>query len=135
MKTLSSLIIVFMLLASSVAYGQESADGNMLLKRCNSAVRLSDEQSSKNFNFTQSLNAGVCLGKLEGMRTMNMLYRTTFLEGSDQTRFWCLPGNISISNSQAARIVVKYLNDHPEKLHDEGWELAVIAFNEAFPCK
>ena len=35
---------------------------------------------------------------------------------------------------QAQMIVVKYLEDHPEKLHFESVILAVDALSDAFPC-
>lgn len=36
--------------------------------------------------------------------------------------------------TQLSRIVVKWLNDHPEKLHVDGSYLVANAFQDAFPC-
>jgi Rap1a immunity proteins len=44
----------------------------------------------------------------------------------------CLPDGTG--SEQAIRIVVKYLNSHPEKLHKDAHILVVEALREAFPC-
>ena len=45
---------------------------------------------------------------------------------------YCLPDKIIIG--QAVKVVTKYLNDHPEKLHYSASSLVHDAFLEAFPC-
>jgi len=45
----------------------------------------------------------------------------------------CIPD--SIKTIQGARIVVKYLNDHPERLHVPDTRLILMAMVDAFPCK
>jgi len=40
-----------------------------------------------------------------------------------------------LTPKQAARIVVKYLKEHPGDLHANGVILTVAALKEAFPCK
>jgi hypothetical protein len=47
--------------------------------------------------------------------------------------FFCVPKE-GVSNIQAARIVVKYLKENPEKQHDLGITLAIQALSKAFPC-
>src|SRR4029434_7782757 len=47
---------------------------------------------------------------------------------------FCLP-EWGISNSYAARIVVKHLRDYPEEIHRNEFVLALLAVNVAFPCK
>jgi hypothetical protein len=47
---------------------------------------------------------------------------------------FCTPES-GITNDQAARVVVKYLREHPERLHEKESLLAMAAFAEAFPCK
>ena len=42
---------------------------------------------------------------------------------------------VGVESSQLQRIVVKWLNDHPELLHFNASGLVARALQEAFPCK
>jgi hypothetical protein len=44
----------------------------------------------------------------------------------------CIP--IGVSTGQGARVVIKYLRDHPEQLHEDGPILTFNALIAAFPC-
>ncbi len=46
---------------------------------------------------------------------------------------WCPTGNVTIG--QVLKIVSKYLNNNPEKLHLEASGLVEEALKNAFPCK
>ena len=39
------------------------------------------------------------------------------------------------THEQEARVVYKYLDNHPEKLHEPAGKLVSLALSEAFPCK
>jgi hypothetical protein len=102
------------------------ADGNDLLKQCGVAVAFID---GARIETRDSPNISFCLGFLQGITQTNVLYQQA--QKSDAQ--FCLPTS-GITNGQAARIVVKYLRDHPEALHNGEFVLAVWAFKEAFPC-
>ena len=44
----------------------------------------------------------------------------------------CIPEGAK--SLQWAKVVVKWLNDHPEKLHDPAVIAVYLAMKEAFPC-
>lgn len=44
----------------------------------------------------------------------------------------CIP--TGVTNFELAKVVVKYLNDHPNSLHDSYRVLAVVALQVAYPC-
>lgn len=46
----------------------------------------------------------------------------------------CYPGT-GTTNIQKARIVVKYLLEHPDQLHLPASALTLIAYKAAFPCE
>jgi len=71
-----------------------------------------------------------CAGFMQGITNTNLLYQT-ILKSDAQ---FCLP-DWGISNSYAARIVVKHLRDYPEELHRNEFVLATWALKVAFPCK
>ena len=45
----------------------------------------------------------------------------------------CIPNDSNYE--QFARVVLKYLKEHPERLHKPASHLIVFALNEAYPCK
>jgi hypothetical protein len=45
----------------------------------------------------------------------------------------CIPDEASIL--QLARVLVKWLREHPEKLHEPKSTLTLAAFEDAFPCQ
>ena len=67
----------------------------------------------------------------------------------DATRFYMANGSISAyhdhgpwqvclpdtSHEQLARVMVKYLREHPEQLHWRSGQVAMLALFQAFPCK
>ena len=83
----------------------------------------------------ETTGGAYCLGFLQGTRLMNDYLNTPSLKygflGAKYALF-CQP-KIS-TNAEAARIVVKYLRDHPERLHEDEFILALAALNAAFPC-
>jgi hypothetical protein len=105
---------------------QVKIDGNYLLKSCQSVVKVSDggELPSK-----QAVEFGYCSGLLEGARTTMWLNKNQL---NPPYRI-CFPDDIS--NEQSARIVVKYLENHPEELNQNPTALALYAFKTAYPCK
>lgn len=46
---------------------------------------------------------------------------------------FCIPSEVSLYQSQ--RVVEKYIESHPEKLHQVAWVTVHTALMEAFPCK
>ena len=48
------------------------------------------------------------------------------------TRYVCVPNNAS--SKQLKSIVEKYINEHPEKLHQSASSQVLNALSEAFPC-
>jgi hypothetical protein len=66
-------------------------------------------------------DAGFCMGIVEGL-------------------MWSLPGwgvvclPKGVTTGQGLKVLVKYMEDHPEELHDRTAELAFRAFVKAWPC-
>ena len=110
------------------AFPFEAADkGHELLTRCNTAVDIAEGRITP--TPTNAQDVGYCFGMMQGLRNLNQEYET-LLEGK---ALFCLPRGIN--NGQAARVVVKYLKDHPEELHQPAVVLAITAFKDAYPCQ
>ncbi|MVW86677.1 hypothetical protein EI969_12150 [Pseudomonas sp. PB101] len=101
-------------------------DGNALLKQCDAAVKYLDEKSPK----ASIADAMYCFGLVTGV--MNTL--ATYGRQLPKAEGTCFPSE-GISTSQAVRIVAKSIRDAPESLHLPGSVLAIVAFNQAYPCK
>jgi hypothetical protein len=103
----------------------QNRDGNKLLESCEAAIATQQLADA-----SQMFGAGFCLGLMQGIGRMNDFYEAASLNG---TALFCRPPGAN--NGQSARIVLKYLRDHPEELHKEDFVLTVAALRDAFPCK
>lgn len=114
----SSLIVIFVLYAASIAVGQGDKprqDGNELLLSCQSVVDSMSDGSLKG----NAYDRGFCVGLVEGIA-----YASSTV---------CVPKGVTIG--QEVRVVAKYLNDHPEQLNHDERILTDAALSNAFPCK
>jgi len=112
-------------LVAAMGCGQAMAgDGNELLRACKEVVRDSDGERD-----TSGISIGYCLGLVNGVMS-TMVTMNEYLLSKEKT---CFPEGLI--NDQGARIVAKYLQEHPASLHRDGAFLAMAAFQNAYPCK
>lgn len=111
--------------ATALAYGD--LDGNHLLKACNSALA-----DWKTLDADGHVLVGYCAGLIHGVAGAHRPAQAASGDNSAKAPF-CLPDSITIH--EGARAVVTYLNEHPERLHDEATDLVTAALGGAFPCK
>lgn len=120
MRLLTILLVGSLLQLPSLA----NADGNELLVQCQDVERLLDSNTLE-----KPFAVGVCLGLLRGVWSTMVILNT----GLDQGFRTCQP-KTGIKGGQAARIVVRYLREHPEQLHEDAVFLSILAFQAAYPC-
>ncbi len=110
----------------------ESFNGNEMLKSCTALLKA--PQSVRREEDASEVATGLpCL-----FYTAGFIHGYTFGTHSSarQVRAFCLPENAEkITGEQFARIVVKWAEQHPEKLHENSLVIMVGALNAAFPCK
>lgn len=114
------LILAFIFSASMIAVEQSTSsafDGNQLLPKCQAAIGSMDGIVWKNTD--EAWGAGICGGLVAGIGYASALV--------------CLPDGVTIG--QQVRVVVKYLNDHPEQLQHDERNLIDVALASSFPCK
>ena len=101
----------------SLAQAQVSlgSSGTKLLENCTEHAK-ADLGTGVSVSWYQ---AGLCAGYVNGVWDV-----------SDKI---CTPKGSTLG--QAIRVVLKYLNDHPERLHEHMAELVVDALRAAWPCK
>ena len=119
-------IFLLCVLASAASMPDRArADGNEILAKCQVAVRFANGEVTT-LDANQSGDMGFCVGLVQGVTHM-----VAFLEDR-VPGVACLPPNIT--NAQAARVLVRFLSEHPELLHEGETLLVMKALHEAFPC-
>lgn len=131
----SPLLLVAILVLAQPSVAQENKveqDGNWLLKHCIQAVRSLDGDS---LDGTKGMRSMYCLGYISGFVSSHTL--TVLI--TETSPLFCAPkGGFprgGLQTGQSVRIVVKWLNDHPENLHLDGGMLTLMALRTAFPCE
>lgn len=130
-----ALLFVAICLCSVVAVAQDGSvdDGNALLKQCTPAAKLLDGVHVDNSEIPDAM---FCIGYIRATLDVYATWEGTDTAlGRKQSVWPCLPFTKSIQTGQGVLIVVKYLKEHPEKLHLDNAALAAEALREAFPCK
>jgi hypothetical protein len=114
---------LFALLVASLSGSSRPAladfqSGNSLLSRCRSDASLADRQ--------------YCLGYVTGAADFAIQDERNN-KAMDKVCWINIPDGVT--SGQLLEILVKYLREHPERLHYQGGYLIIEAFHQAFPCK
>lgn len=105
----------------------DSDSGRTLLSECREAVTVLDTQRFG--SATSAFSAGVCMGYVAGFDDLSAVY--SYFE--DDPRTFCVP--TEVSREQLIRVLVKYLQDNPARLHENRAILLNDAISDAFPCE
>lgn len=114
-----SLLILALFFSLPCLAQSSDVDGNQLLERCSSYLKARDNPP---LTVKEQVNAGFCLG-----------YMSAIADSNARKQHFCAPDNATIE--QLARVVVKWLRDHPEKLHLNAGVSSYTALAIAFPCQ
>ena len=128
MRELIAILVVAMLLSLLPVTSQADAgDGNEVLQQCSALVKTADGGNSTSDDL---IGTAYCAGLMMGITSTMTVWNTT-REKAGMVKFWCPP---AITGPQAARVVIKYMNEHPADLHQTGAYLAMSALQDAYPC-
>ncbi len=109
------MVLLAAVLSCTAAHGQDTESGNYYLKHCKGVLA----ETSPN-----PYLSGTCMGVVQAV---------TFW-GSELPDFQsCKPP--AVTRIQSVRVLVRYLETHPDVLHENFQMLAAKAFREAWPCK
>jgi hypothetical protein len=95
------------------------SNGNELIENCKEAIKGDSDDFFK---------SGWCYGFLQGASEMFVMAKIL----GQLPPSYCMPAEVT--EKQAVRIVMKYLQNHPEKLHYPRTNLVYRALAQAFPC-
>jgi hypothetical protein len=119
MFTRSVLIALVAIFHSSNSYGGDGSG-----KAYEFGCRLLASDTRVPIDKTESVRVGECSGAVEAIF---MLRRAL-----DPSIRFCPPPRVA--PGQTVKIVVKYLDAHPEQMNDDFTLLVVRAFNQVWPC-
>ena len=120
---------IFMIMTAIPAMAVKRT-GNDLLVDCANLIKT---ESIESVNKEKLLGIGYCIGLIDGLVTFNYVYEAVLeREGNSTMVQMCLPQRIS--TRQSAEVIVKYLQDNPNRLHQSGQALAAQALVTAYPC-
>jgi hypothetical protein len=135
---------VLLLPHRTFALGYSALDGNELLKECRAYTNLLNLPNARDTNDPDVLramargdfaNGAHCLGYVTGVADEHFNCQTNEAPSTaalDPTKHFCLSDGVT--PNQTVRVVVKWLEDHPARLHESAVELVLGAFKENFPC-
>jgi hypothetical protein len=108
MKWLTGLLVVFVMSTSARAEVNPNS-GNWWVEPC------------------KREGSAICTGFVAGMVQMNAMLTFVY-----HRPLWCLPNDVTIG--QASKVIVRFLDDHPDQLHRPFVGLATDALITSFPC-
>ena len=121
-------ILVALVLFGLVVRDEAAADfydGKMLLQDCQGG---DDQQETQNFAGLSQW--GTCVGYIAAV--VDTMSNASLTAGSVNTQQLCVSEHVQLS--QLKDIVLRWLNDHPEKSQSAASLLVFQALKEKFPC-
>jgi Rap1a immunity proteins len=134
----AAVSIIFVLILGFGASGSRAQDtekdnGNKLLDSCGEVVKALD---NPNYNADTS-KFSWCIGYMRGYNAAMSMQRTassTTYSEYKTTGFLGVLLPDGVTNGQIAKVIVKWLQDHPQDLHKDADMLTLSILREAFPA-
>ena len=133
MKPTFTVVAVLLSLVLSADARAQTTTGADIIGKCKQAVRDVDNDTSADKPPVKSFDVGFCFGFIDGANSAQQVWAA-----SDKTNHrnhsmgYCFPD--AVTNGQMLRVFVKYLDDHPQDLHEPAALLYIEAMRRAFPC-
>lgn len=127
------VLLAFTVLAPrySSALGVAAIDGNELLRKCNVYIRVAD--GSKNFTNSELGDGNFCVGYVTGVLDTSFIWQINDTTPTNHSTHFCVPDGLT--NGQVVRVIAKWLEDHPARLHERAILLTTDALKEKFSCR
>jgi len=129
-----SLLYIFLISPVALASNLEVYDGTKLLKSCQAVIKVYD--SPEEAQEVDMIVGGYCQGFILGILETESFYNESLkfnnYKDIKKVTFYCIPGKTTFD--QEIRVLVKYLESHPEQLKLPSIALVFMAFKTYFPC-
>ena len=126
------LLVTILLLVPSCFASTAQIDGNELVSRCKPFFDDVSGAGMTTLSNTDRLSMGYCAGYVAAVLDMATLWKA--VEGNTSRAIHpCIPEEVP--NEQIFKILKKWTDNHPEKLHERADSIIIWALTDAFPCK
>lgn len=123
---MNKLALLLVVVSLFIASPMMASDGNRLLNDCGEVIKLITKEDASSFSSTKAEH---CYGLILGTVGAHDLLS----KHKNNDYFFCLPSGVT--TNQATMVIVKYLKEHPENLHNSASTLILLALQKNFPCK
>jgi hypothetical protein len=126
MKPTLIIRFLFLFLFSTSVFGDSYINtGSILLERCNEAMNMIKGEMSL------TIEGAYCIAYIDGFLDADKLYVGLNEELYNSNLNWklCIPPSVTIE--QVIRIVVKFLEENPEQLHESYDLLTMLALTKS----
>jgi hypothetical protein len=133
MRLIATLVLICALFLTPTSGKSQTTTftGNEFRAWCQQALVQDANQQTKK----EALEATHCLGYLSGAGDVFKLWqKSTSEHGGGNPSPVCLP-TPSVKVDDLVHVVLKFLNEHPNRLHEPYPSLVLAAFSDAYPCK
>lgn len=110
------VLIAAMMLTCGVTFAAEPGTADAMVTPCRMGVGMQPHGPTDQFTYQ---NSGMCVGIIDGLSFRNPTL--------------CIPSNVT--NTQGVKVVLKYIEDRPERRNEDFKILALEALRQAWPCK
>jgi hypothetical protein len=111
-----------------------SVDGNVLLTKCHPALQMAEV--TPKLSQEEWVAAFYCLGFVQGAMDADAIWQVGVTKAlgakGSPVLLYCAPKDASWP--QVIRILMKWLEDNPDKLNFSGYDVINAAMSKAYPC-
>jgi Rap1a immunity proteins len=125
------LLLVATLSACSSARALTKVTGLTLLHDCRVTVRSIDDPAR--LTESEQSASDSCISYIQGLMDANEFWHGVDRLNHSATKHYCIERDTSLE--QVIRILVKYLEETPKELNENGWVCLQAALLKDFPCK
>jgi hypothetical protein len=130
MKPTLAVLTALICLMFSASAGAQTITGSDIISKCKQAIASADSLTPASISH---FDAGFCSGFMAGVNEDQVMWQASDkMDHRDHLLSYCFPD--ASTNGQLLRVFVKYLDDHPEELHESAAFLYLKAMHRAFPC-
>ena len=122
MKPIIAIIMILGLCYPTVADEYKYYSGVELLRGCKLSIKWTEGEK---LGYDDASKASVCVGYVQGVLD-------TYAGFHKESQLFCMPNGVT--TYQVMRILIKYLNENPEMLHDDAMFLILSGLRNVYPC-
>jgi Rap1a immunity proteins len=129
-KALTLASITALSLVGAALAGDDTNSANDLMPGCRAMINDMDRLGGHALQYGElvALKQGICMSLIDGLD-----YEASWSKGLFKKAFFCIPTAVTLG--QKIRVVVAYIDKHPETMHEDFRQLAMSALIETWPCK